>query len=55
MPSGVAPLVILDAQGAALAAAMIFGLSNPAIREKVAALQADNRSKLMRDDQELNP
>jgi 5-(carboxyamino)imidazole ribonucleotide mutase len=55
MPSGVAPLVILDAEGAALAAAKIFALSNPAVRENIAALQAENRAKLMKDDQELNP
>ncbi|MCC6801736.1 MAG: AIR carboxylase family protein [Anaerolineae bacterium] len=55
MPSGVAPAVILDAEGAALVAAKIFGLADAAIREKIAALQADNRDRLARDDAELNP
>ena len=42
MPSGVAPAVILDAEGAALFAAKIFGLTDAAVREKVAALQKQN-------------
>lgn len=54
MPSGVAPAVILDAEGAALFAAKIFGLADAAVREKIAALQADNRDRLARDDAELN-
>lgn len=54
MPSGVAPAVILDAEGAALFAAKIFGLTDAAVREKIAALQADNRDRLARDDAELN-
>ena len=54
MPSGVAPAVILDADGAALAAAKIIGLADASVREKVAALQADNRERLARDDAELN-
>lgn len=55
MPSGVAPAVILDAEGAALVAAKIIGLADASVREKVAALQADNRDRLARDDAELNP
>ncbi|MEO8392465.1 MAG: AIR carboxylase family protein, partial [Chloroflexota bacterium] len=54
MPSGVAPAVILDAEGAALFAAKIFGLADAAVREKIAALQNDNRARLASDDAELN-
>lgn len=54
MPSGVAPAVILDAEGAALVAAKILGLADAMVRAKVAALQADNRERLARDDAEFN-
>ncbi len=54
MPSGVAPAVILDPAGAALLAAKIFGLTDPAIRQKVAELQAKNSERLLLDDAELN-
>jgi phosphoribosylcarboxyaminoimidazole (NCAIR) mutase len=55
MPSGVAPAVILDAEGAALFAAKIFALTDLAVREKIAAFQQSNRDKLLADDAELNP
>jgi phosphoribosylaminoimidazole carboxylase PurE protein len=55
MPSGVAPAVILDAEGAALMVAKIFGLADAAVRERIAALQSDNRARLASDDAELNP
>lgn len=55
MPSGVAPAVVLDPEGAALFAAKIFGLTDAAIREKVAALQKANADRLLSDDAELNP
>jgi phosphoribosylcarboxyaminoimidazole (NCAIR) mutase len=54
MPSGVAPAVVLDPGGAALLAAKILGLSFPAIQEKVAALQAENRGKLLADDADVS-
>lgn len=53
MPSGVAPAVILDGEGAALAAAKIFGLTDAAIREKVAAFQRQNAERLLADDADL--
>ena len=37
MPKGVAPLVVLEPEGAALAAAKIAGLAEPAVRERIAA------------------
>ncbi len=55
MPSGVAPAVILDGEGAALLAAKIFAVSDAAIRERVAALQKENSDRLLLDDAELNP
>lgn len=55
MPSGVAPAVILDGEGAALLAAKIFALSDAAIRERVVALQKENSARLLLDDAELNP
>jgi 5-(carboxyamino)imidazole ribonucleotide mutase/phosphoribosylaminoimidazole-succinocarboxamide synthase len=54
MPSGVAPAVILDPEGAALLAAKIFGLTDATIRQKVAALQRQNAERLLADDAELN-
>lgn len=53
MPSGVAPLVILEPTNAALAVAKIFGLSHPTIQEKVRAHQEGLRNKLEQADQEL--
>lgn len=53
MPSGVAPAVVLDAEGAALVAAKIFALFNSAVREQVAQFQQQMASKLLADDAEL--
>ena len=39
MPSGVAPAVVLEPDGAALLAAKILALGDPALREQVAAAQ----------------
>ena len=50
MPSGVAPLTILSPENAALAAAKIFGLSNPALCEKIAAFQEKKREELEQAD-----
>ncbi len=54
MPSGIAPAVILDPAGAALFAAKIFSLTDPAIHQKVAELQAKNSERLLQDDADLN-
>ena len=53
MPSGVAPLVILEPENAALAAAKIIGLSNQGVQEKVREYQGELRAKLEKDDQEI--
>lgn len=54
MPSGVAPLVILEPSNAALAAAKILGLGNPKIQEKIREHQEALRAKLEKADEELN-
>ncbi len=53
MPSAVAPLVVLEPEGAALAAAKILGLRAPDIQERVKAYQADARQRIERDDEEV--
>lgn len=54
MPGGIAPLVILDPEGAALAAAKIFALDNPEVHASVRAFQKANAERLLQDDDELN-
>ena len=50
MPRGVAPLVVLEPEGAALAAAKIAGLAEPAVRERVAAYRAEMVAGIEADD-----
>jgi len=54
MPSGVAPMVILEPENAALAAAKIFGQSHPDILTKVKEYQENHRQRLYAADKELN-
>ncbi len=54
MPSGVAPMVILEPANAALAAAKIFGQSNPEVLAKVKEYQEKHRQRLFTADEELN-
>ncbi len=54
MPSGVAPMVVLEPEAAALAAAKILALSDTGIQEKVMAYQTAHRERIIRDDQELS-
>ena len=54
MPSGVAPLVILEPENAALAAAKIFGLAHPEILAKVKGYQEEHRQRLYAADKGLN-
>lgn len=51
MPSGVAPLLVLEPEAAALAAAKILALKDPKIGEAVAAYQTRQRERVMTDDQ----
>jgi len=53
MPSGVAPMVVLEADNAALAAAKIIGLTNENVQKKVMAFQEAQRQKLENDNNEL--
>ncbi len=55
MPSGVAPAVILDPEGAALFAAKIFAIRDQAIRERVKTFQKQIAERVLADDAELNP
>ena len=53
MPSGVAPMVVLEPDNAALAAAKIIALSDENIRNKIKNFQEINRNKLTEDDNSL--
>ena len=53
MPSGVAPLVVIEPENAGFAAAKIIGLSNRSVRDKVMKYQEELRAKLEKDDQEI--
>lgn len=55
MPSGVAPAVVLEPANAALLAAKILGLCDPAVREAVESFQRIQASKVIKDDHEMNP
>ncbi|HEX7975170.1 MAG TPA: AIR carboxylase family protein [Anaerolineales bacterium] len=50
MPSGVAPAVVLEPANAALLAAKILGISDPAIRQRVQAFQHRQAQKVLDDD-----
>ncbi len=53
MPSGVAPAVVLEPEGAALLAAKILGVYDEQVRERVAAYQHSMADKLVQDDEEV--
>lgn len=53
MPSGVAPLVILDPEGAALAAVKIFALENPSLLEKIREFQLKKKKEVNVADSEV--
>lgn len=53
MPSGVAPLTILSPANAALAAAKIIGLTNPAIQKNIIEYQDKKRKELEEADSNL--
>ena len=50
MPSGVAPAVVLEPAGAALLAAKILALADPALRGRIAAAQAAATQQIISDD-----
>ena len=53
MPKGVAPLVVLEPENAALAAAKILGEGDTELRSKVEAYQRKTRDKVETDDLKL--
>lgn len=53
MPSGVAPMVVTEAENASLAVAKIFGLTDGVIRKNVLGYQNKMREILYKDDKEL--
>ncbi|HEX7394559.1 MAG TPA: AIR carboxylase family protein [Anaerolineaceae bacterium] len=54
MPSGVAPALLLEPANAALCAAKIFAIYDPAIRERVRAFQQELAQKVRNDDANQN-
>lgn len=54
MPSGVAPLTVLDTEQAALAAIKMLANSDKKLKQKVLSYQKKLKEKIVRDDQELN-
>jgi len=53
MPSGVAPAVVLEPAGAALLAAKILALGDPALRERIAQAQRQATEMIIADDAAL--
>jgi 5-(carboxyamino)imidazole ribonucleotide mutase len=53
MPGGVAPLVILEPSGAALAAAKILALGDAALAERIAAYQAEMTAAILAADEQV--
>ena len=51
MPSGIAPAVVLEPANAALLAAKILGLSDPAVKARVIDYQKHQSEKIITDDQ----
>src|SRR5215213_7358826 len=52
MPGGVAPMLVLEPEAAALAAAKILAVADPALSERISAWQAGRREEAMADDRE---
>jgi 5-(carboxyamino)imidazole ribonucleotide mutase len=54
MPTGIAPAVVLEPSGAALLAAKILALGDPAIRERIEVLRQATIDKIIADDNALS-
>jgi phosphoribosylaminoimidazole carboxylase PurE protein len=50
MPSGVAPAVVLEPEGAALLAVKMLGLAEPGLRKRVREAQEERRRRLFEAD-----
>lgn len=53
MPGGVAPLLVLEPEGAALAAAKILAIGDPALSERIADWRTGLREQAMADDRDV--
>ncbi len=53
MPSGVAPAVVLEPAAAALLAAKILAMVDPALRERIVQAQQEAAQQVIEDDQSL--
>jgi 5-(carboxyamino)imidazole ribonucleotide mutase len=53
MPGGVAPLLVLEPEAAALAAAKILAMSDPAIAERIASWHVASREQAVADDRDV--
>ena len=54
MPSGIAPAVVLEPANAALLAAKILGLSDPAVRSRIVEFHKKQAEKITQDDKSLS-
>ena len=54
MPSGVAPLVVINPEGSALAAIKILALSDKSLEEKIKAFQREKAEEIEKADLEVN-
>ncbi len=54
MPSGVAPMVVLGAEQAALSAVKILGLNDSDLQEKILEYQETYRRKIEEEDKKIN-
>jgi phosphoribosylaminoimidazole carboxylase PurE protein len=54
MPGGVVPMLVLEPEGAALAAAKILAVADPALSERISTWQAGRREEAMADDHEAH-
>lgn len=55
MPSGVAPLLVLDPKNAALAAVKILALSQPDLRDAIQRAQQEERERVTDADESMRP
>jgi len=53
MPSGVCPMLVLEPEQAALAAAKILALSDDRLRQRIEEYQEQKRKEIERDDKEV--
>ncbi len=53
MPSGVAPLVVLEPEGAAIAAAKIMGIRDASVKKGVSSYQRETQARIEKDDLEV--